>query len=115
MAADEYEPALALFLVLPRALVLALDDHVHALDYIATVLPAQRQDALQAQDVGALRLGEGMDPGEELVAIDLTRKQRDREHRPVVDGRKLVLRGRMRVRIVRTSRGAVVPVAEEVG
>jgi hypothetical protein len=56
LAADEDEPALALLAFLPAALVIALDDHVHALHRVAPGLVAKGEDALHAQDARAARL-----------------------------------------------------------
>jgi hypothetical protein len=55
---------------LPVALVVALDDHVHALDHIALIVVRKRDDPLEPQDVRPVELGDLLDPGKELLRID---------------------------------------------
>src|SRR5580704_17168585 len=70
VAADEYDPAFPLLPVLPWPLVIAVEDHVHALKDEPLVVALERQDALAAQDVGSVPLHEILHPGEELVGIE---------------------------------------------
>src|SRR5438132_14125231 len=70
VAADEYDPAVPLLPVLPWPLVIAVEDHVHALKDEPLVIALERQDALAAQNVGSVPLHEILHPGEELVGIE---------------------------------------------
>src|SRR5215813_886170 len=70
LAADEDDAAFALLAILPRPLVVAVEDHVHALEYEALVVVLERQDALAAQDARPVLLHEVLDPGKELVGIE---------------------------------------------
>src|SRR4051794_2256583 len=56
IAADEDEPAQALLAFLPRALVVAVEDHVYALEHEALVIALEREDTFAAQDVGPVLL-----------------------------------------------------------
>src|SRR5690606_3243041 len=87
VAADEDEAGFALLAVLPRALVVALDDHVDALHDIALGIALEGDNALQAQDVRAVDVGHRLDPGEEAVRVHLAAAQRNRLHRHVMDSR----------------------------
>ncbi len=69
------------------ALMIALDDHVHALDDITLRIVLEGDDALEAQDVRPLRLGDLLDPGEEALGVHLAAAQRHRLHRHVMDRR----------------------------
>src|SRR5271165_6579702 len=80
IAADEDDLRLALFLGLPLALRLAVEHHVHALEHEAVGVALHRHDALAAQDVGTLLLGDAVDPRHELHRIDVALEP-DR-HRP---------------------------------
>jgi len=70
LAADEDDAAVALLAVLPGTLVVAVEDHVHALEHEAIGIVLERQDALAAQDAWPLRLHEVLHPGKELVRIE---------------------------------------------
>src|SRR4051812_22996834 len=50
LAADEDEAALALLAGLPRPLVIAVENHVHALEHEALVVILEGEDALAAQN-----------------------------------------------------------------
>src|SRR5215472_17092033 len=50
LAADEDDAAFALLARLPRALMVAVENHVHALEHEALVVVLERQDALAAQN-----------------------------------------------------------------
>src|ERR1700730_8846830 len=69
-AADEYDPAFPLLPVLPWPLVIAVEDHVHALKDQPLIVALERQDALAAQDVGSVPLHQILHPGKELVGIE---------------------------------------------
>src|SRR5215472_14667686 len=85
LAADEDDAAFALLARLPRALVVAVENHVHALEHEAHVVVLERQDALAAQNARPLRLHEVLHPGKELVRVErLVGLERDRLHLFVV-------------------------------
>src|SRR5262245_13366497 len=85
LAADEDDAAFALLARLPRALVVAVENHVDALEHEALVVALERQDALAAQNARPLRLHEVLHPGEELVRVErLIGLERDRLHLFVV-------------------------------
>ncbi len=78
LASDEDEAAFALFVFLPGALVIAFDDHVHALHHIAVRVVLEGDDALEAQDVRSLRLGDVLDPGKNFAgSISPARSETD--------------------------------------
>src|SRR5207253_455095 len=80
-AADEDETALARFAVLPGALVIALQHHVHALKDVAVVIVAEGENALRAQDLLAFAGDEVLQPRHEFCGIErLVRSQRQRLH-----------------------------------
>src|SRR6266702_1618263 len=54
IAPDEHDAAFARLAVLPRPLVIAVEDHVDALEHEALRVVLERQDALRAQDARAL-------------------------------------------------------------
>ena len=62
--------ALALLAVVPRALVIAVEDHVHALEHEALGIVLERQDALGAQDARPVLGDQVLHPGKELVGIE---------------------------------------------
>src|SRR6478609_317762 len=70
VAADEYDPAFPLLPIFPWPLVIAGEDHVHALKHEPLVVALELQDALAAQDVGAVPLHQVLHPGEEPVGIE---------------------------------------------
>src|SRR5215475_12799258 len=81
LAADEDDAAFALLARLPRALVVAVENHVHALKHEALVVVLERQDALAAQNARPLGLHEVLHPGKELVRVErLVGLERDRLH-----------------------------------
>src|SRR5262252_5303546 len=85
LAADEDDAAFAFLARLPRALVVAVENHVHALEHEALVIVLERQDALAAQNVRPLDLHELLHPGKELVGVErLVGLERDRLHLLVV-------------------------------
>ena len=70
---------------LPRPLVVAVEDHVHALEHEALVVILEGEDALAAQNARPLFLHEVLHPREELVGVErLVGPQRDRLHLLVV-------------------------------
>src|SRR5690606_26560464 len=73
-----------LLVVLPGALVVAFDDHVHALDDVAFRVVPEGDDALEAQDVRAFDLRDLLDPREELLRIHLAAAQRYGLHRHIM-------------------------------
>src|SRR6185295_17183661 len=83
--ANENEAALALLASLPRPLVIAVENHVHALEHEALVVVLEGEDALAAQNARPLLLHEVLHPGEELVRVErLVGPDRDRVHLFVV-------------------------------
>src|ERR1700736_3318021 len=70
IAADEDDAALALLALLPRALMIAVEDHVHALEHEALVVVLEGEDALAAQDARSHLLHEVLHPGKELVRVE---------------------------------------------
>src|ERR1700758_4685142 len=52
LAADEDDAAFPLLIGPPRALVIAVEDHVHALEHEPLVVILEREHALAAQDAG---------------------------------------------------------------
>src|SRR5260370_11143825 len=85
LAADEDDAAFTLLARLPGALVVAVENHVHALEHESLVVVFERQDALAAQNVRPLLLDEVLRPGQELVRIDrVGAPERDRLHLIVV-------------------------------
>src|SRR5215813_9080201 len=81
LAADEDDAAFTLLARLPWALVVAVENHVHALEHEALVVVLERQDALAAQNARPLRLHEVLHPRKELVRVEwLVGPERDRLH-----------------------------------
>jgi hypothetical protein len=72
VAADEDQPALPLLVGFPGPLPVAIEQHVNPLDDEALVVVLQRQNALHAQQVGAVLLRDVLDPGHEPVRLDRT-------------------------------------------
>src|SRR4029078_12244392 len=70
LAADEDEAALAVLAGLPPPLVIAVEDHVHALEHEALVVVLEGEDALAAQNARPLLLHQVLHPGEELVRVE---------------------------------------------
>src|SRR5262249_31442560 len=85
LAADEDDAAFALLAVLPRPLVIAVEDHVHALEHETLVVSLERKNALAAENVGAFLLHEVLHPRKELFGIErLVGLERPRLHLLVV-------------------------------
>src|SRR6476620_6449132 len=85
LAADEDEAALAFLAGLPRPLVIAVENHVHALEHEALVVVLEGEDAFAAQNARPLLLHQVLHPGEELVRVErLVGPDRDRVHLFVV-------------------------------
>src|SRR3954463_13220034 len=85
LAADEHELAVALLAVLPGALMVAVQDHVHTLEHEAVGIVLEIEDALAAQDGRTVLGDELLYPGEELVGAErLVGLERERLHVLVV-------------------------------
>ena len=56
----------------PRTLEIALEDHVDGLEDQTPLIACHINNALGAQDVGALRREQVIEPGRDLAAIDRT-------------------------------------------
>src|SRR5262249_47873183 len=85
VAADEHDPALALLVSAPRALVIAVEDHVHTLEHETVGIALEREDALGAQDARPFLGDEILHPGKEFVRVErLLGLERDRLHVLVV-------------------------------
>ena len=69
VAANEDDAAVALFVRTPGTLVIAIEDHVHALKHETLGIVLERQYALAAQDIGTILGDEILNPGKELVRI----------------------------------------------
>ena len=52
ISADEHDAAFAFLALAPGALVIAVQNHVHALEHEALGIVLERQNALAAQDAG---------------------------------------------------------------
>ena len=59
----------------PGTLMVALDDHVDALDHIALMIMLESKDALQTENIRTLFLCDFLDPRKELVGIELARPE----------------------------------------
>src|ERR1700722_3010768 len=80
-AADEDQTAFARLACFPGTLVIALQHHVHALEDIAVVVVAERQNPLRAQNLLAFAGNQVLQPGHEFGGIErLVRAQRQRLH-----------------------------------
>src|ERR1700731_2047400 len=99
IAADEDHAAVALLAVFPGPLVMAGEDHVHALEHEALIIVLERKNPLAAQNVRAFLLHQILHPREEFVRIErLVAPERNRLHvlvvivlEPAVGGRVLVV------------------------
>ena len=80
-----------LFIVFPGALMIAFNDHVHALDNIAFMIIFESKDALQAKYIRTLFLGNFLDPWEEFIRIQLARTDGNRLHRDVMNRRCMIV------------------------
>src|SRR6185312_4045983 len=69
LAADKDDAGEPLFALFPRPLVIAVEDHVHALEDEALGIVLEREDALAAQNVRAFLLHEFLHPRKELVGV----------------------------------------------
>ena len=65
--------------------MIALDDHVDALEDVALRVVLEGEDALEAEDVGSEGLGELLDPREEELGIERRPAQRDAGDRRIMD------------------------------
>src|ERR1700730_14029959 len=70
LAADEHDPALALLVGAPRALMVAVENHVHALEHETVGIVLEREDTLGAQDAGSFLCHEVLHPREELIGVE---------------------------------------------
>src|SRR3979409_2213724 len=68
--ADEDDAAQARLVAFPFTLMVAVENHMHALEHEAFRIILERENALAAQNVLALRLDQGLHPGKELVRIE---------------------------------------------
>src|SRR6516162_3467285 len=84
-AADEDKPALARLAVLPFALVITLQHHVHTLKHVAVVIAGEGENAFRAQDLLALGRDQVLQPRHEFRGIErLVGAKRQRLHLLVV-------------------------------
>ena len=96
VAADENDPAVALLTGLPRPLMVAIENHVHALKDEALLVVLERENAFAAQNVRPLLLHQVLHKGKEFVRIErLLGVHRNRLHFLVV----VVLEPAMRMRV----------------
>ena len=78
MAADEDDAAVAFFIVAPFPLMIAIQDHVHALEHEALGIILEIENALAAQNVLAFGRDQILHPREKFVWIErLSRFDRD--------------------------------------
>src|SRR5580704_3540185 len=85
VAADEDGAAHARLAVLPRPLMVAVEDHVHALENEALGIVLEREDTLAPQDLLPLLRHQVLDPRKELVGIErFVGLERERLHVLVV-------------------------------
>src|SRR5689334_1140945 len=81
IAADEDDAAVTRFIRTPGTLVVAVEDHVHALEDKSLRVVLEREDTLAPKDLRAFFGNEILDPGKKLVGVqrpvDL---ERDRLH-----------------------------------
>src|SRR5260221_2751687 len=81
VAANENDAAVALFIRAPRPLMIAVEDHVHALKYETLGIVLERENPFAAQNIGAILGHQILNPRKELVRIQsLVGAQRDRLH-----------------------------------
>src|SRR5829696_4584614 len=81
IAADENDPTVALLAGFPWPLMVAIEDHVHALENEPLVVVFERENAFAAQNIRALLLHEILHPREEFFRIErLVSLQRNRLH-----------------------------------
>src|SRR6202030_835472 len=77
--------AVALLAVFPRPLMIAVEDHMHALEHEARIVVLEGEDAFAAQNVRAFLLHQVLHPRKELVRIErLVAPERNRLHVLVV-------------------------------
>src|SRR5579871_1658241 len=69
LAADENEPAFALLIGLPLALVIAVEHHVHALQHEALRVVLEREDSFATENLRAFPGDEIVDPWQEFFRI----------------------------------------------
>src|SRR5665647_812533 len=81
MAADEDDAAVTLLALFPFALMIAVENHVDALEHEPLRVVLEVEDALGPQDVLALGRHQILHPGEKLVRVQrLVGLDRDRLH-----------------------------------
>ena len=85
IAADEDDAALAPLVISPAALMIAVEDHVHALEYEPLGIVLERENALAAQDVWSFLLDQVLHPRKEFVGTKrLIGRDRQRLHLLIV-------------------------------
>ena len=85
VAPDEHDPAFALLDLAPRPLVVAVENHVHALEHEALRVVLERQDAFAAQDARPVLGDQVLHPREEPIGIERpVGPERERLHLLVV-------------------------------
>ena len=98
VAADENDAAFALLILFPWPLMIAIEDHVHALKDKALIVILEGEDALATQNVRALFLHRILDPRKKLIGVErLVGAKRDRLHFFVVVMLQPAVRMRVRV------------------
>src|SRR4249919_3114817 len=81
IAADEHNAAVARFVFAPWPLMVAIEDHVDALEHETLGIVLERQDTLAAQNIRTVLGHEILDPRKELVGVQrLVGAQCDRLH-----------------------------------
>src|SRR5207302_1360693 len=85
LASDEDEATLARLAILPGPLMVAVEDHVHALEDESLRIILERENPLAAQDARSFLLHQVLDPWKELVGIERpVAPERERLHLLVV-------------------------------
>src|SRR6476620_2187487 len=81
ITSDDDDTTIAFFIRAPRSLVVAVENHVHALKHEALGIVLERKDSLAPQNVRAVLRDEILNPRKELVGIErLVGLQRNRLH-----------------------------------
>src|SRR5208282_3309952 len=70
VAADKDDAAVALLILVPWPLVVAVEDHVHALEHEALIVILEREDALAAQNIRTFLLHQILHPRKEFVRVE---------------------------------------------
>src|SRR5262245_45553983 len=85
IAADENDTTVPILVGAPRSLVIAIEDHMHALKHETLRIVLERENAFAAEDIRSVLGNQILNPGKELVGIEWpVGLQRNRLHFLVV-------------------------------